>query len=154
MSAKFTIGQFARRTAVSAKAIRFYEEQGLLPPPQRTDSGYRLYSTLDVRRLRLVKRAKLLGLTLPQVKALVDQSFDQSCRELKQDLLRLIPEQMAEIDRRIEELQALKGELDALGYHLEHIRVRPGQRVATCRACPVLDDGEDHHLSADEDERS
>lgn len=153
MSAKFTIGQLARRTAVSAKAIRFYEEQGLLPPPQRAGSGYRLYSTLDVRRLRLVKRAKLLGLSLPQVKTLVDQSFDQSCRDLKQDLLQLIPEQMTEIDRRIEELQALKGELEALGQHLGHIQVRPGQRVATCRACPVLDDGEAHRLSPGEGER-
>jgi DNA-binding transcriptional MerR regulator len=140
MKTRMTIGKLAREAGLSAKTIRFYEEVGLLPPPERSESGYRLYSAADLRRLRLIKRIKLLGLRLPQIKAVVDQSFDQSCRDLKQNLLELIPEQVAEIDRRIEELEALKGELEALRQHLGHIRVRPGQRVATCEICPVLDE--------------
>ncbi len=58
----YKIGTVAKEIGLSVKAIRFYEKIGLIPPPERTlSSGYRLYTEGDIRRLRLIQRAKLLG---------------------------------------------------------------------------------------------
>lgn len=70
MTNRLTIGALSRRTGVPIKAIRFYEARGVIPAPARTEAGYRLYSPADVRRLRLVRRARLMGLALPEVKVL------------------------------------------------------------------------------------
>jgi len=64
MKAVLTIGEMSAELNLNPKTIRYYEEVGLLPEPRRSESGYRLYSRKEVERLRLVKRAKLLGLSL------------------------------------------------------------------------------------------
>ena len=66
----FTIGKVARSSGVPAKTIRFYESRGVLRAPRRTVAGYRLYSEDDVEQLRFVRRARGLGLSLEQLKAL------------------------------------------------------------------------------------
>lgn len=142
MTDALTIGDVARRTGVPAKTIRFYEEQGIIPPPARTEGGYRLYGPADVRRLRLVRQAtKLLGLALPEVKVLVEQAFASSCADFADQFLARIAAQSAAIDRRITELQHLKADLGTLTLHVEHSRgtLLPGQTVAGCDYCPILD---------------
>jgi DNA-binding transcriptional MerR regulator len=84
MADRFTIGEVARRTGVPVKTIRFYESEWVIAAPSRTDSGYRLYSATDVRRLRLARRARLLGLALPEVRTLVDQAFRSECIDFGQ----------------------------------------------------------------------
>ena len=64
MERKFTIGQLAELAGVPRKTIRYYEEVGVLPPPRRSDAGYRLYSDIDVRRMELVRRARALDMAL------------------------------------------------------------------------------------------
>lgn len=59
MSDRLTIGQVAERSGLPVKTIRFYEEQGIVPPPERSSGGFRLYAPIDVRRLKLVRLAKL-----------------------------------------------------------------------------------------------
>jgi DNA-binding transcriptional MerR regulator len=141
---KVTIGHLAKLVGIPAKTIRFYEEAGLLRPPERTESGYRLYGPDDVRRVQLIKQAKLLGLTLGEIKDLLDQTFDQSCQDLQSKLLQLIPMQLAEMERRIAELEASRGQLEALQEHLRHAgaswRLRKQDRVATCEFCSTLMD--------------
>ncbi len=63
-----TIGALAKELNINPKTIRYYEEIGLLSKPQRSESGYRLYSRDEMERLQLVKIAKLLGLSLAEIK--------------------------------------------------------------------------------------
>ena len=68
----FRVGQLAAAAGLTAEAIRFYERSGLLPKPQRTAAGYRLYPLDALHRLQFICRAKQLGFALEQVKALLD----------------------------------------------------------------------------------
>ncbi|MBN6035085.1 MerR family transcriptional regulator [Amycolatopsis sp. 195334CR] len=71
----FTIGELARRTGLPVKTIRFYSDEGLLPPTGRTHAGYRLYDAHAMARLELVKTLRELGLGLPDVeRALAGQT--------------------------------------------------------------------------------
>ncbi|MFQ5851892.1 MAG: MerR family transcriptional regulator [Candidatus Binatia bacterium] len=108
------IGEVAKETGLSVKAIRFYEKIGLIPAPERTlSSGYRLYREGDVRRLRLIQRAKLLGLKLRQIREIVEslQGEGCDCKRLKPRLQKLVKEQLEEIDRKLRELTLLREEL-------------------------------------------
>src|SRR6266536_1227051 len=142
MAGKLTIGDVARQTGVPAKTIRFYEAEGILTPPARSESGYRLYTATDVRRLRLARRARLLGVSLATVKSLVNQAFQSDCVAFGEQLLVCIAAQRAQIDQRIAALHALNGELDVLEEHVRHCHAdaRPGQQVTDCAYCPMIDE--------------
>jgi len=66
-----TIGRLAKQVSIGIETIRFYERQGLIEPPPRTDSNYRVYPEEEVNRLRFIKRAKNLGFTLSEIKELL-----------------------------------------------------------------------------------
>jgi MerR family mercuric resistance operon transcriptional regulator len=73
--------ELARRTGCNPETVRYYEKVGLLPEPPRTRSGYRSYDTMYERRLRFVLRARELGFSLDEIRALlrlVDER-DQPC---------------------------------------------------------------------------
>ncbi|MBI4758475.1 MAG: MerR family transcriptional regulator, partial [Chloroflexi bacterium] len=107
----FTIGEFARYAGLNPKTIRYYEGIGLLPQPLRNEAGYRLYAHEDLARLRFVQRAKLLGLSLAEVKQLADYADNRQCHSLQEHLLALVQEKLAEVDRRLAELAALRDDL-------------------------------------------
>ena len=111
MKARMTIGELAAETRLNPKTIRYYEEVGLLPRPQRGESGYRLYSRYEIERLRLVKRAKLLGLSLAEIKGIVEYAIDGHCRTLERQLLSLVDTKLTEIDERIGDLVAFRNNL-------------------------------------------
>ncbi len=67
----FLIGELAHHLGINPKTIRYYEEIGLLPQPERTESGYRLYSHADRERLRFRMKAKEIGLTLEEIGEIV-----------------------------------------------------------------------------------
>ena len=69
MSATLKIGELAKRSGVTTKTVRYYELLGLLPEPERTDSGYRLYDEKDVERLVFIRKANALGFSLTDVAA-------------------------------------------------------------------------------------
>ncbi|MET8846435.1 MerR family transcriptional regulator [Amycolatopsis sp. NPDC004625] len=73
-TATFTIGELARRTGLPVKTIRFYSDEGLLPPTDRTDAGYRLYDAAAMARLELVRTLRELGLGLADVSAALTRS--------------------------------------------------------------------------------
>jgi MerR family copper efflux transcriptional regulator len=141
MDQKLTISKVAHQSGMSVPNIRFYEAEGVIPAPKRTDAGYRLYSHNDVRRLRLARRARLLGLSLPEVKELVDRAFSSECGAYAQEILQLATTQRARIDRQIAELQSLRTELDALERDARLITadVPPGLTVAECGHCLLVD---------------
>ncbi|MCA0146976.1 MerR family transcriptional regulator [Blastococcus sp. LR1] len=74
------IGQVAERTGLSLRTIRFYEENGLVPPTSRSEGGFRLYSDDDVARLEVIKRMKPLGFTLEEMQELLTLLSDLADR--------------------------------------------------------------------------
>jgi DNA-binding transcriptional MerR regulator len=62
------IGELAKRSGVTVQTVRFYERLKLLPEPQRKDSGYRVYSEPDLKRLRFVRQGKSLGFSLDEIR--------------------------------------------------------------------------------------
>lgn len=142
MNGRLRIGLVSEQTGVPARTIRFYEAEGILPPPQRTPAGYRLYSANDVRRLRLLHRVRLIGVSLPEARVLADQAFASTCSDYANQVLTLIARQKTAIDDRMAELAALRAELDDLEAHTRHdqTRIPSGQRVADCQFCPLIDE--------------
>lgn len=135
----FNIGELARRVGLNPKTIRYYEGIGLLPEPRRNKVGYRLYTGDDIPRLLLIKRAKLLGLNLAEVREIVAYADDGRCGQFKQHLLRLLDERLDEAERRIAELIAFKGDLQCYREELvarlsaEETAVEPGATVVSCQ---------------------
>ncbi len=106
------IGELGERLGVNTKTIRYYESIGLVPEPERTSSGYRIYSEADVERLVFIKSAQRLGLALDEVREILAlrERGEAPC-----DYVRgLISQEVADIDHRLEELQGLREELVAL----------------------------------------
>jgi len=71
-----TIGELARDVGLNPPTIRYYEEIGLIPEAPRSESGYRLYSEEDARRLKFIQRAKMLSLSLEEIKEMVLSAVD------------------------------------------------------------------------------
>ena len=111
MKAGLTIGELAAELQLDPKTIRYYEEVGLLPEPRRSESGYRLYSRYETERLRLVKRAKLLGLSLAEIKEIVEYAIDGRCNALECHLLSLVEAKLGEIDQKIGDLVTFRENL-------------------------------------------
>ena len=140
MARQLTVGRLGEETGLSAKTIRFYEDEGLLPRARRSESGYRLYFDADVMRLQLVRRLKLLGLGLPAIKVLVEQAFADDCSRFGEQLTDTITRQRHEVDRQLQELQALQEELHALEGHVRHCceGCSPDEMAASCGFCGLI----------------
>lgn len=109
MQGRLKISELARRTGITAKAIRFYEAAGVLPPPARGANGYRLYGSEAVDMLRFIKRAQGLGLTLAEIKEIV--AIRQGGRPPCRHVYRLLQDKAAELDRKLRDLVALRHRL-------------------------------------------
>jgi len=70
-SGTLRIGELAARAGTSADTVRYYEKLGLLGAADRSDGGYRLYGLAELGRLQFIRRAKLLGLTLEEIRSLL-----------------------------------------------------------------------------------
>lgn len=99
----FTIGELARRCSVSRDAVRFYERERLMPRARRTRSGYRVYGHEDVERLRFIRRAQGVGLTLEDVTELIRLHEGHSPTECRRVAERL-RHRIEVLDRKIAEL--------------------------------------------------
>ncbi|MER5784213.1 MerR family transcriptional regulator [Streptomyces mobaraensis] len=107
------IGELANLTGVSARSLRYYEEQGLLAP-LRAENGYRVYSELDAIRAGNIRDLLDAGLTLDEVRpALVNGCLNVPLRDVPycEEQLRLATDRLAALDDRIAALQALRGRL-------------------------------------------
>ena len=133
------IGELARRSGSTVKAIRFYEAKGLLPRSARSPSGYRLYTESDLKRLAFIQRAKLLGLPLAKIRNLsVHLAKDGYANPtIRQDLERSIREQVKDVVTRLDQLALLKEELEALlGKMSRTKRARANGRCACIEGGP------------------
>ena len=125
----FNIGEAARASGVTAKMVRHYESIGLLPPARRTEAGYRLYGSDDVRMLQFIHRGRALGFSLDQIADLLALWRDK--HRASADVRRLALEHINELDRKIAELEAMKRTLASLAESC-HGDARSD--------CPILDD--------------
>lgn len=96
----FTIGQLADSVGVGVETIRYYERRGLLDPPPRTASGYRQYAEADRWRLDFIRRAKELGFTLTEIRALL-AGPDRRPADVLAAAQRKLASVQAEIDERV-----------------------------------------------------
>jgi len=131
MSAKIlTIGHLARETGTKVETVRFYEKAGLLAAPSRTVGNYRSYDQAHLNRLSFIRRARDLGFSLDQIRALLALSDDQgqSCASVDA----IAKQHRDEIERKIADLQALKAELDRM---IDHCGCNI---VADCRIIDTL----------------
>lgn len=109
MNGGLKIGELARRTGVTAKAIRFYERTRVLPPAKRSVNRYRLYDDDAVGMLHFVKQATGLGLTLAEIKEIL--AIRHGRRPPCVHVHRLLREKAAELDRKLKDLLELRRRL-------------------------------------------
>lgn len=126
-----SIGEVAKTTGIKVPTIRFYEQEGLLPAPQRTPGGRRVYTDAEVRRLIFVRHARGLGFELDDVRSLLDLADhpDRPC----DDADAIASRHLSVIEDRLRQLMALKSELTRI------VRSCEGSRVAgDCRVIEAL----------------
>jgi Hg(II)-responsive transcriptional regulator len=132
------IGQIAKQTGVTVETIRFYEKQGLIATPKRSDAGYRQYPSETVKRIHFIQHAKEVGFTLKDIAELLAlrQKPGTSCGDIK---LRAT-QKIEEIDQKIQDLKRIR---EALGRMILKCRGR-----GALSECPILEE-----LELDESER-
>jgi len=131
---EFTIGSLARQANVNIETIRFYERKGLMPNPQRTPAGFRVYSQKDLQRLNFILMAKKHGFTLKEIKELLDLRVnpDSTC----DDVRKKAEIKIKLIEQKLQELRRMKKALKTL--------------MASCHGsnpageCPILEAFEHH----------
>ena len=106
------IGELAHSTGTRPETIRFYEREGLLAPPARSESNYRLYGAAHAERISFIRHCRGLDMSLDEIRLLLrhrDQP-DGSCG----DVNALLDEHIAQVTRRMREMRQLKRQLEAL----------------------------------------
>ena len=122
----YSIGQLARRAGVAIDTVRYYERNQLLDPAGRLESGYRRYGDSELRRLRFIRRAKALGFSLADIRALLSLSDERNVAKVK----RAAEARLADVEQRLAELERIRNGLQAL------VAACPGHGRA--EACPIL----------------
>ena len=125
---RLSIGTMSKRSGVNIETIRYYERRGLIGPPPRTAGGYRMYAENDVRRLTFVRRARELGFSLDEVRALLNLADRRigSCAKAH----KVADAHLQDVRHKIKDLRRLENVL--------------GELVAACAGgtlpeCPLID---------------
>ena len=106
------IGDLAKQAGVSVRAIRYYEELGLINPETHSVGGFRLYSEDSLKRLRVITRLKELGLSLMEIRQiLLAKKIRSGDREAVRFLLKAFSDRLSDVESKIEALLRVKGEL-------------------------------------------
>lgn len=120
------IGTLAKRAGVGIDTVRYYERAGLLAPSRRLASGYRRYTSLELARLRFIRRAQALGFTLNEVRDLLALSAKRDVARVK----RSAQSKLEDVDKKILALQKIREGLATL------VAACPGHGRAA--DCPIL----------------
>lgn len=106
------IGQLADTAGLTAQTVRFYERKGLLPDPERGDNGYRIYDESTLARLRFINVAQAAGLTLTEIRSIIDLRDDGTVPCMH--VAALLDSRLRDVQARIRRLAALQTDLEAL----------------------------------------
>lgn len=130
----YRIGELAKQTGVSRDTLRFYERERLIYPSERSEGNYRLYEDRAVQRLRFIKQAQGLGLSLQEIRLLlgVMQEGQPPCDSVRV----LLQQKVAFLDRHIAELSALR---DTLAERLTWAETHPDPACDGHDRCVYLD---------------
>lgn len=133
----YAIGELARQTGTKVETIRWYERDGIMPAPVRTEAGHRVYSRAHLARLAFIRHARELGFPLAQVKTLLRLSDhpEQPCAAADA----IAQEHLETVRSRIARLQMLEAELARM------VEACGQGRVAECRVIEVLADQSHEH---------
>ena len=129
-----TIGAVAERSGVSTQAIRYYEREGLLPAPERTHTGYRMYGPGVLGRLNFIRQARSLGLSLKEIEEIFRMSTAGRApccqvRELLSGKLEVLNNRIAELSRFRDDLRRFLNQLSGV----------PDQTDASQRVCTLIE---------------
>lgn len=126
-----SVGELAARTGFSAKTLRYYEQIGLLPPPTRRASGYRVYDPSYETRLAFIGRAKRLSLSLEQIREIL--ALRDAGREPCRHVLGVVDHQIKRVDDAIEQLAEFRKQLRSLR------RETTGRRNGRAAVCRIIE---------------
>jgi DNA-binding transcriptional MerR regulator len=112
VSTEISIGELAKKLEMSQRTIRYYEEIGLLNSIKRVEAGRRVYTDVDLRRLKLIKRLKIMGMTLSEMQELEAMwTIEKSNDNVLKRLLELLNNQLHRLNDRIADLNILRNEI-------------------------------------------
>jgi MerR family copper efflux transcriptional regulator len=123
------ISQVAKATQLSAKSIRLYENKGLISKPIRSENGYRQYSNAHIDDLLIIARAKSVGFTLEECKALVH--FANDAHTTSAEVKERAEQKLIEVKAKLAELTVIKNQLE------KWVSECPGD---SGRHCPIMED--------------
>ena len=106
------IGELAKRTETTVETIRYYEKEGLLPEPSRSEGNYRLYHDTHVERLQFIRHCRTLDIALDEVRTLLQ--YRDTPHEDCGDVNALLDKHISTVEVRMEELAQLKQHLTTL----------------------------------------
>lgn len=112
MTTGLKIGELAKKTDCPVQTIRYYEREGLLPAPARTENNYRQYGEFHSERLSIIRRCRSLDMTLDEIRALLRfrDAPEENCAEVNT----LLESHICHVAARIAELKDLEKELKQL----------------------------------------
>lgn len=124
------IGEFARRAGINVQTVRYYERRGLLPEPERRESGYREYTADALNRLRFIRRSQELGFTLTEIEELLSLRTDPSTTAA---------EVKAHAEAKIAEIEAKIRDLRQIHSALGHLAGQCRGGTGPTGDCPLLE---------------
>ena len=132
MRQRYSIGQLAKAARCKVQTIRYYEQIGLLPEPERNAGNQRIYSQNSKDRLAFIRHSRELGFSLDQIREILTLSDDphHSCSEVDS----IARTHLREVESKIKRLQSMRHELKRM------LSECTGNRVADCRIIEVLSD--------------
>ncbi len=125
-----TIGQMARRSGLTPRAIRYYEQVGLVPGPSRTDRNYRIYDKEAIERLCFIARCRSLGFSLSEIRALcaITEAQTWTCAQVEN----VVRQHLDLTEEKIGELLEIRGVL------AEKLALCSGERTPTCKLLELI----------------
>lgn len=125
------IGELAEKAKTRPSTLRYYEERGLLQPPERTPAGYRSYGDESVQRLEFIDRARAAGLTLAQTGQILElrDTGRSPCGHVRD----LLDRRLEEIDEQLAQLRALRASIAELRAHASAVAPEECEPESVCR---------------------
>lgn len=140
-----TIGEVAREAGLGVETVRYYEREGLVPEPERSESGYRRFPPETVERLRFIAHGKRLGFSLKEIRELLALRIDTPSEDACDEVRERAQIKLREVQNRIAALRRIEDVLTGL---IGSCRTR-----ATTDPCPILDSLESTQTNLQEHNR-
>ena len=137
MNSLLRISQIAQKTGKTSRALRYYEELGLLLPKQRTDAGYRMYGEDAILKIKWIDKLSEIGCSLPEIQEFL-ASFKgvDSAPDMMSELQILYREKLLEVEASVARLEKLAKELrESISYTSLCLQCNPKTEVSHCKSC-------------------